>query len=278
MGALLGAAPSFQSQPSAGTPASLRASPVVFECISKPSDTRELGFSTRGTISDVLVKPGDTVKAGDPLVRLDDRVLSRYVELASIAAADESQLHLAERTLAFRQEEMTAIEAARGQNAGNAAEVREARYKVETAAIELEAAKARHESDRVTLERERARQAEMRIASPIAATVIEVHKHAGETVDQGTTVVTLVSIDPLWVEVNVPTGLAMDIDVGRGATVTWEDVKGVEPMSGKVIYRSPVAHAGARQVQLRVELPNPARIPSGLHGSVRFEEIPGVKK
>ena len=63
MGALLGAAPSFQSQPSAGTPASLRASPVVFECISKPSDTRELGFSTRGTISDVLVKPGDTVKA-----------------------------------------------------------------------------------------------------------------------------------------------------------------------------------------------------------------------
>jgi len=254
------------------------APPAAYVCISKPCDTRELGFSTRGTISEVLVKPGDPVDAGAPIVRLDDAVQARYVELAAIAAEDDSALRLAERTLAFRQEEMKAIEAARAQVAGNAAEVREARYRLETSELELAAAKARQDSSRVTLERERARLAEMRIASPIDATVIEVHKRAGETVDQGTTVVTLVSIDPLWVEVNVPTAAAMDIPVGAPAVVTWEDVKGIEPMRGKVIYRSPVAHAGARQVQFRVELANPARIPSGMHGAVRFEEAPQAKK
>ncbi len=251
---------------------------ALYQCISKPSDTRELGFSIRGTISEVLVKPGDPVKAGAPVVRLDDLVQARYVELASIAADDDSALRLAERTVEFRKEELTAIETARAQVAGNAAEVRQARYQFETAEIELAAAKARQHSNRVTLERERARLAEMHISSPIDATVIEVHKRAGETVDQGTTVVTLVSTDPLWIEVNVPTAAAMDIPVGRDAVVTWDDVKDIEPMRGEVIYRSPVAHAGARQVQLRVELPNPARIPSGMHGTVRFEEGPQAKK
>jgi len=253
-------------------PSTAAAKPQSFECISKPSDTRELGFSTRGTIAELLVKPGDQIKMGDALARLDDRVQARYVDLAALAASDDSQLQLAERTVAFRGEEMKMIESARDRVAGNAAEVRDARYKLETSEIELAAAKFRRESDRITLERERARLGEMRIASPIAATVIEVHKRAGETVDQGTTVVTLVNIDPLWLEVNVPTGVALSIGVGSVATVIWEDVKGLEPMRGRVIYRSPAAHAGARQIQLRVELPNPNQIPSGMHGTVRFDD------
>lgn len=253
------------------------ATAMTFECISKPSDTRELGFAARGTIAEVVVRPGDEVKAGDDLARLDDRVQSRYVALAEISAADDSQVRLAERTLVFRRDEMAAIESARAQVAGNASELREARFKLETAEIEVASAKAKQESDKVTVERERARLAEMRIASPTAGTVIEVHKRAGETVDQGTTVVTLVNIDPLWLEVNVPTSQAMSISVGDGASVVWEDVKGLAPMRGRVIYRSPAAHAGARQVQFRVELPNPGRIPSGMHGTVTFEASGAAK-
>lgn len=262
MGAMLGQGP--------GAPAGGAA--PSFPCISKPSDAREIGFPVRGTIAEMSVKPGDMVKAGDALAQLDARVQSRAVELATIAASDDSQVHLAETTLAYRQEEMKAIETTREKVAGSAAEVRDARFKLETSAIELESARMRQRADKVTLERERARLEEMKIISPITGNVIEVHKRTGETVDQGTPVVTLVNVDPLWVEVNVPTNVAMGIEVGREAAVEWEDVKGIAAMRGKVVYKSPVANGGARTVQLRVELPNPNRIPSGMHGNVRFAE------
>lgn len=243
-----------------------------FACISKPSDMREIGFPVRGTLFEVNVKPGDVVSVGMALARLDDRVQARTVELAKLSAEDGSQVALAEKSVSFRVDELRAIEDALQQTAGNKAELREARFKRDSAEIELAGARVRQRSDQVTLERERARLEEMSIVSPLAGTVIDVHKRSGETVDQGTTVVTLVSVDPLWIEVNVPTNTAMGIEVGRGAVVDWDDVRGVEAMRGRVIYKSPVANAGARQVQLRVELPNPARIPSGMHGTVRFDE------
>jgi multidrug efflux pump subunit AcrA (membrane-fusion protein) len=100
--------------------------------------------------------------------------------------------------------------------------------------------------------------------------VLEVHKRQGESVDELTTVVTVITVDPLWVEVNVPTREALRLEVGQEATVEWEDADDVAPMTGRVVFRSPAAHAGARQVQVRVEVANPGGLPSGLHGTVRF--------
>lgn len=242
----------------------------VFSCVSKPSELRELGFSARGTISEVLVKAGDRVKTGQRIVNLDDRVQAQTVELAKLAADDTSQVRMAETTLAYRDEELKLVSATYDKVATAPSELREARYRHENAKIELESAQVKSRSDAVSYLREQARLAEMRITSPIDAVVLDVHKRAGETVDQGTAVVTLVSIDPLWLEVNVDTRVAVELNVGQAAVVEWEDVDGVEPMPGTLIFKSPAANAGARKVQMRVEVPNARAIPGGLHGKVRF--------
>ena len=58
-----------------------------------PANETTLDFAVSGTVTEVLVEPGDTVRRGDPLVRVDTTALvaTRAAALASLDAA-EAQL------------------------------------------------------------------------------------------------------------------------------------------------------------------------------------------
>lgn len=260
-------------QPEVAKPAAA-ADPVrgggVYDCISRPSDIRELGFSLRGKIEEVTVKPGETVKQGQSLVRLDRDVQRFLVESARLQAEDDSQVRLTERQLVFRREELGLIEKARASDGGTDAQLREARFRSETAAIEVEAAKSRAAMNVATLRREEAELEDMEIRSPIDGVILDLRKRPGETVDEGTPILTVLTVDPLWLDVSLPYREGLPIEPGRLAEVVWDDIDDKTPMRGRVIYKAPAGNAGARQIQLRIEVANPGRIPSGMHGKIRF--------
>lgn len=258
---------SGSAQPGAST----KAPEESYPCVSRPSDTRELGFSTRGIVAEVSVKAGDRVKAGDQLVRLQDEVERQSLALAKVQAGDTSSLELAQATLSFREKELALLEESMADHVGSEAGLREARFARDKASLEVRAAQSQLDGYRLAVKREEARVAEMSIKSPIGGIVLDVHKRAGESVEEGTAAITVLNPDPLWIDVNVPTRDAMALEVGQRATVEWEDVEGIAPMSGAVIFKSPASHPGARQLQVRVEIANPAGIPTGLHGKIRFE-------
>jgi multidrug efflux pump subunit AcrA (membrane-fusion protein) len=56
------------------------------------ADTRELVFGTSGTVSEIKVAPGDKVRAGAVLARLDDSAAAEQVDVAkaAVAAADDT--------------------------------------------------------------------------------------------------------------------------------------------------------------------------------------------
>lgn len=56
------------------------------------SDTRELVFGTSGTVNEIKVAPGDKVRAGAVLARLDDSEAAEQVDVAkaAVAAADDT--------------------------------------------------------------------------------------------------------------------------------------------------------------------------------------------
>ncbi len=284
--ALLGTAIGATVGPGAGEktgrlPAADKGSPArderdgAYPCTSRPSAVRELAFSQRGTIAETSLRIGDTVKVGQELARMEDSVQRAQVRLAELAASDTSPVDQAQSTLSFREEELRLVAQANSASAaGSPADLREARYRRDAAVIELAAAKHKAKSDALMLVREQARLDEMRILSPINGTVVLVNKHGGEGATEGMPVVTLVSIDPLWVDVSVPTRSASSLAVGETAVVEWEDIEGVGAMHGKVIYVAPAADA-ARVVQVRVEIGNPNRVPAGLHGTVRFPRALG---
>jgi multidrug efflux pump subunit AcrA (membrane-fusion protein) len=75
-----------------------------------PARQAKLGFQSSGRVREVLVKAGDAVKAGDPLLKLDDRELQVQVESArgGLALAQGS---LAQVLAGSRPEEIAAAEA-----------------------------------------------------------------------------------------------------------------------------------------------------------------------
>ncbi len=238
--------------------------------ISRPSDLRELGFSLRGTVREVKVKPGDAVKAGQELVRLNDAVQRAIADAAKIQAEDTTHLRLAQGNLAYREKELEELERAMKSGGGSESQLRETRFRVETARLDVEAARSRQRLAAAELARESARLDEMTIASPIDGMVLEVKKRAGETVDEGSPVLAVVAISPLWLEANVPARDAARVEVGQRAEVTFDDAPGEAPRGGTVIYKSPVGNAGARLVPIRVEVPNPTGLASGMHGRLRL--------
>lgn len=243
-----------------------------YPCVSRPSDVREIGFSIRGTVGELLIAPGQPVTAGQMLVRLDDSVQKAIVEYASLQASDDSNLKLAQSELEYRAKEFELIESTRiNQATGSDAQVREARYRNEQAKITLEAAKTQAKLRATELAREQAQLAQMSIVSPLAGSVLDVRKRPGETVDEGSPVLTIVSVDPLWLDASIPIKESAGVTVGGPASVIFEDWENKTPFKGKVIYKSPAGNAGARQVQIRVEISNPDLIPSGMHGRVSLD-------
>ena len=245
--------------------------PSQYPAISRPSELRELAVAVRGRVDRVMVAPGDFVTPGQELLALEDAVQRRSIELAELASADDSAVRNAELTRDYWTEEVRLTTQSLTQGGASETELRDATHKLGQAELALIASRRQHEEARVQLERERARLDEMRVVSPISGQVLDVHKRKGETADEQTKVITVVSTNPLWLEVNVPTRDALSLKVHDTAVVRWQDVgDDVPEMTGKIIFISPAGHAGARQVQVRVEVPNDAGLPSGLHGSVRF--------
>jgi membrane fusion protein, multidrug efflux system len=242
-----------------------------YPCVSRPSDVRELGFSIRGKVGDVSVTPGQAVTKGQVLVRLEDSVQRVIVEYARLQAEDESNLKLSRSELEYRTKELELNEQARASQAGNDAQIREARYRQEQARIAVEAAQTQIRLRATDLARERAQLEQMSLLAPIDGAILDIRKRAGETTDEGTPVLTIVAVDPLWLDASVPMRDAGAIGVGQSASVMFEDLDGSSVMTGKVIYKAPAGNAGARQVQIRVEIPNPDKIPSGMHGRLTIK-------
>lgn len=257
---LLGAGP---GQPSEGYPS-----------VSRPSDLRELGFAVRGRIGEQLVKPGDKVKAGDTLMRLDDAVQREVVAMYELEAKDLSKIKQAEVALKFREDDLRITKDSLDRGGAGANDLRESQFRRDSAEIELAQAQQQHAVNQQMLKREQANLAQMSMTAPFEGTILEVKKRPGEIVEENTQVLTLVNIDPLWLDVNIPTRDASKLKVGQSASVRWEDLDQSEALVGKVIFISPYGHGGARQIQVRVEVPNPKAVPSGLHGVVSFGPAP----
>ena len=90
----------------------------------------------------------------------------------------------------------------------------------------------------------------------------------GESVEQQTKVIRVVSIDPLWIEVPVPLETARTLKLGNTARVKFADLK--DAQQGKITHIAAVADAASDTLQVRLEVPNSALRPAGERVRVDF--------
>ena len=204
----------------------------------------DLSAEVDGTVDSIQFHSGDSVKAGQELVRL--------------RAADETA-HL---------------EALRA-----AATLAELNFKRDTAQFEAEAiSQAVLDTDAATLRSARAQVAEQQalvakkiVRAPFAGQIGIRAVDVGQYLAAGTKIVTLQQLDPIFVDFALPQQSLSQIRVGQKASVTL-DAFPQHTFTGEVAALDPRVDTDTRNVRIRALLKNPERqLLPGMFANVRVE-------
>lgn len=183
-----------------------------------------------GRITELFADRGDWVAAGEPIAKIDDRVLATQVAQARAAA------ELAEQTWQRRkrlwEEDQVGSEIA----------YLEARFSAEQAAATLEGLEER--LDRTT------------IRAPFSGVLDERHVDVGASVGPGATVGRLVDTNPIKVFAGVPERYAPDVSVGAGAQVRFEAL-GQDVYNARIRYVGTAIDPRSRTFPVEIQLSNP---------------------
>lgn len=251
----------------------------------------DLGFQAAGRVTDVAVKEGDGVQAGDLLARLDqvELIARRQAAQAQLEAARSLLLELergarpqelvqaraaADGARRLMQETAASLERTRKLYEGGA-QSREDLDRAETAHAE---AKARADqaqaalslvdvgprAERIDAQRAAVRQAEAGVAqiqatldnasilAPFAGVVTVRHREPGESVTAGLPVVTLMNAQDRWVRIYVREDQVGRVHIGQNATIK-SDSHREQTFAGRVTFIASEAEFTPRNVQTAAE-------------------------
>jgi RND family efflux transporter MFP subunit len=240
-------------------------STTPIEAVTKPSQDVVLSFTHPGRVAELLVKEGDTVKAGQIVAKQDDTEEQAALDVAQAQADDNTRYEAQEKVQAQKQK---AYENKKSSRAASQSEIDEALLDVEVAKANVRLSNFEHVQDGRKALQARATLEKTRLKTPIAGIVEQTMVKAGESVDtQSMKVMRIVNIDPLWIEVPVPFSLARTLKNDSSASIVFSNK---EKREGKVIHVATVADSASDTLLVRVEVKNDAKTPAGERVSVSF--------
>jgi RND family efflux transporter MFP subunit len=210
-----------------------------------------------GTVLEALAQPGETVRAGQTIARLDTAALNEALTSAR-AAVNTARSNL---TLVQREEERQRTLATEGIVAVRNAEIAHQ----QTVAARAQAAQAEAQ-----LSTAREQLGNTRVIAPFTGVVSDKPVNAGDVVQPGTAIYTIVDPSSLELEASVP---AEQIAALRpGAPVEFQ-VNGFpgRAFRGRIDRINPTADPTTRQVRVYAEIPNEgAELVGGLFAEGRI--------
>jgi RND family efflux transporter MFP subunit len=207
-----------------------------------------LKSETQGTITAVLVRPGDRVHKGQPLVEVDPRPLDLAVQEAA-ARVEEARLKLLDNTVP---DSIVTGKAITGERLRNA----EIRSGIDAARVALEQRK---------LERERAT-----IAAPFDGVMDEVKISVGERLANGQEVARVVDLDHLRIEAAVLEHDLPLIKVGGQAIVTTAAMPD-RPVTGRIAAVLPMVDSATRAGRAVIRAGGGGVLRPGMYADVHLE-------
>ena len=213
-------------------------------CLIEPDKVADLGSSVIGVLDSVRVERGDMVKKGQDL---------RGAEANRVLA--QQKLRRAEELVAKKFLAQQALDQAQGDYQVADQKVLQIREQLRVWGRELSVAEA---------------QVGLRtIRSPFDGVVAERYLSLGERVEEKP-VFKIAKIDPLRVEVIVPSSRFGTIRVGEVASVK-PDLPNAVPVDATVALVDRVIDAASNTFRVRLSLPNPdLRLPAGLRCRIAF--------
>ena len=254
--------------------------PATIEpAFSRPCEEAKLAFPAPGVVSEVLVREGDVVKAGQVLMRQDDAqeqqaLHSDEAEAKSTAEIVYEQANVKLKAAQYKRKK-------EGFDQGQIVtlpEVEEAEDALGLAEAQVAVSELHHAQKNFDFERQKDKVAKMQRTAPFDGIVQRINTHVGEMADpqnkDGALIV--VKNDPLYVEVHPSTDRAAKLTLGQELQVRYTAPAG-EPanpwMTAKIWFFAPQADAGSKTERVQLSLPNPTGLRSGLAMEVK---LPGA--
>lgn len=210
----------------------------------RPARALRLGFEVGGRLSQVLVRKGTQVAAGQVIAQLDAELADAQVLQAEAAVeAAEAQAAMAADT-AQRQGEL--------QQSGSVSE-----WQGKSSSTQAAAALAQSKAAKAQLAQARAARRRHELQAPFAGVVTEAPDQIGAIVGPGTPLFTIETLDPLILELTVSesarallaSALAVHVEAVGGTAVTDRaHIRAIVPS----------ADPSTRRIPIEIAVPNPA--------------------
>jgi RND family efflux transporter MFP subunit len=208
-----------------------------------------------GQITQIFVKPGDTVEAGTPLMRIDPARQSAAVAQTQAAATSRrAALELAERNLG-RVQELVQRGALPQQELDNA------RTAAETARADVAALGAQLRGSVVQLRY-------YQVTAPSHGVVGDIPVRVGDTVTPAMQVTSVADIAVLEANVAIPVGRARDVKLGGDIRII--DNAGKQIAAGKVTFVAPQVSPDTQSVLVKADIDNAS-------GALRADQVVRVR-
>ncbi|HCN89276.1 MAG TPA: efflux RND transporter periplasmic adaptor subunit [Oxalobacteraceae bacterium] len=209
-----------------------------------------------GEIVEVLVREGETVKAGQVVAKMDTREYqARYEQANGALLAARGQLEIATKA---RDNNKALL--GRGFISQNA---------FDNAASQFEIARANVESAQAALELTRKILGDTIIRAPISGVVSSRTVQPGERVPIDSRLLDVVDLSKMEMETGVPAGDIVNVSLGQEVVTRIEGV--AAPVVGKVVRINPSTQSGSRSVLIYVQIENPdARLKAGMFGEAQL--------
>ena len=204
----------------------------------------ELSTEIGGLVLTVPIKSGQDVKEGDLLIKLNDA--SDVAQLKSLKAMADLA-----KVINERDRQQLAIQAI-------------SKNVFDTSAADAKSKQAQVESQIALV-------AKKNLKAPFSGRVGIVAINPGQYVNPGDKLLTLQTLDPIFVDFNLPQSNAEQIQVGQDVEVTTDAFKDAS-FTGKITAVSPKVDTNTRNIQIEAQIANPdKKILPGMFANVTIK-------
>ncbi len=243
-----------------------------YECLIEPQVVIDVSTAVEGVLRTVEVKKGDLVSKGQLVATLESELEEAALQIAQARAGLKSTVASRAARLQHDRRKLERAEELHARSVISHDEREDAEVEATIAEHELAEAREQQRLAKLEVKRARALLELRRVRSPIDGVVVNRYLSPGEFA-KAQPILKLAQIDPLKVEVVLPTAMYGRVDVQTGAEVFPEQpVEGTYRAVVTVAERVIDAASGTFAVEL--ELPNPEHtLPAGIGCRIRFDGV-----
>src|SRR5439155_10120091 len=208
------------------------------------------------------------VKAGDLLLRQDDRQERAELAMLQLEASSNVRVEAADADLKIKQVQLKRLQDLQAHGNANPYEVEEAQSKVIEADAQAKIARLNLEKAKREAEKQAFKVDQMTVKSPVNGRVETVDVEVGDTTDPQKPTMTIVQNDPLKVEFYLPVAQAAKLKAGQTLQVRYPNEDQWLPAT--VDFKSPFADAASDTQKIGLLMKNTDGRDSGMQVQIRL--------